>query len=310
MFLQIIFIASFRTLDEIGAFFEKDRQWCGPLNHLDEQAKLEYAQMHSRSVKSVHNGLLSLVHSASTPILHDHMPDISNRSSPAMPRRGTEEQSRTSSTRLQETAFVNAQPRTTNDGGHSNDGSFVTHISIDQNNRAGAPIMSAADNDSGIRPGFSLTVPAMPTPAGYRLRSDSISSVKSDGVGILKIFNKLKGKFQTVARLFGECVLERRLYVTRLNNADLERESFKAVGKGLHTALLDDIHVGRPNMEEILRDVAHQVFEDRKNALVTTEQQSIAVLSCGPEQMVDSVREMCRSKLGGKFDFHSERFTF
>jgi hypothetical protein len=36
----------------------------------------------------------------------------------------------------------------------------------------------------------------------------------------------------------------------------------------------------------------------------------IAVLTCGPEQMVDDLRALCGSDLGARFDFHSERFAF
>lgn len=134
--------------------------------------------MLNRSAKNVPNGLLSLVHSASTPILHDQLPDISGGSTPILGRRTHSQQQQ-----QQETAFA-GRLRAGGNANINNDGSFVTHISI------GAHSTTQEQQDANIMPVFSLNVPtingvaaAVPSlPGRNRNRSDSLTSIQSDGV--------------------------------------------------------------------------------------------------------------------------------
>ena len=120
-----------------------------------------------------------------------------------------------------------------------------------------------------------------------------------------------------------ECVLDRKLYITRVKKEEFGREMEKAVAGGMHRALRNFVELGRPNLEvvfktksyylppfqQLMRDMAYMAYNDRVQDK-RKHDAPIAVLACGPESLVENARQLCRSSLGARFDFHSERFTF
>ena len=72
----------------------------------------------------------------------------------------------------------------------------------------------------------------------------------------------------------------------------------------------NDIHHGRADVRHILHQMAQLVYKDRHEKLIDEKQTTIAVMACGPEVLVDGARQMCQRSLGGRFEFHSEKFTF
>ena len=105
---------------------------------------------------------------------------------------------------------------------------------------------------------------------------------------------------------YGETALIQRLHVTQMTEEELRAES----DARLPSSLAQDIHRGRADVRQILRQMAQLVSKDRHEKLIDEKQKTIAVLACGPEVLVDGARQMCRRSLGGRFEFHSEKFTF
>jgi predicted ferric reductase len=73
-----------------------------------------------------------------------------------------------------------------------------------------------------------------------------------------------------------------------------------------------DIEVNKPSPVKMGRPDFDKIFKDMHDAAIKENEGAVAVLACGPEPMIDSVRDACRrwsSICGGvKFDFHEETF--
>ena len=103
-----------------------------------------------------------------------------------------------------------------------------------------------------------------------------------------------------VARDEPKEVLETHFHLTK------ERDSSRFDEANIHPNVQTDLRFGRPNLPELFVKMKGYAEEERES--------SVAVLTCGPTPLIDSVQKLCvqnSSICGGViFDFHKEIFEF
>lgn len=93
-------------------------------------------------------------------------------------------------------------------------------------------------------------------------------------------------------------VMENYFHLTR------ERDSARFVEANIHPDIQSELKFGRPNLPEL--------FTKMKGHAQESKARRVAVLTCGPSTLVDTVEKLCvkNSSAGVTFDFHKEVFEF